>query len=81
MDKIAATYRGRESKITSTAVKQFVEMNPIGYKCETIDNINILQSLLLTQLPPERISGVINLFVAITTNLTENDLENTLVRS
>lgn len=79
MDKIAITFHGKDSKITSATVKKILKLDHIG-ECRVVDNINMLQSLLLKQLPQERISGVINLWSALTGGLREKNLENALVR-
>lgn len=45
-----------------------------------VDAIDVMQSTMLKQLPPERIYGVLNLFYIVHGNGTEQDVENALVR-
>lgn len=78
MDKLANTYHGKDSNVTATAVQRVIQTNYIG-ECREVDNINVLQSLLLKQLPAERIAGLINLLSAFSGGLREKDLENALV--
>lgn len=77
MDGLADELDGRSSKITSATFNEKI-WNDIEF-C-FIDDINVLQTILLRQLPPERVSGVINLFYVISGIGSEQDLENALVR-
>lgn len=47
--------------------------------CWIIETINISRSVLLKELPQERIGGVINLIAALFGEATEQELENALV--
>lgn len=42
-------------------------------------NYYILPSMLSKQLPPERFNGVLNLFLALRTNVTKEEISATLV--
>lgn len=79
MDSLANKFGGSDSKITSATVKEELS-TPDKDECWIVDLINILQPVLLKQLPLERISGVINLLYVLNGSGTENDLENALVR-
>lgn len=71
-------FDGKNTKITAATVKnQHLKME--YDECVVINLIDVLQSLLLKQLPSERISGAINLLYVLAGGGTENDLENALV--
>lgn len=76
MDDLADKFGGKTAKITS--VKEKISEKDRD-ECLVVNKIEILQSILLKQLPAERISGVLNSFYVLDGDGTEQDLENALV--
>lgn len=79
MSVLANVFDGRVSKITLATVKQ-QHLKMDNDECVVMDLIDVLQSLLLKQLPSERINGVINLLYVLAGGGSEHDLANALVR-
>lgn len=79
MESLATKYHGKDAKITVATVKE-VNSKIEQDECTTVNTIDILQSLLRGQVPPERISGVINLFYALDADKSKEELEHALVR-
>lgn len=79
MDILADYFDGSSSKITSSYAKEMTAELDNEDKCEFVDIIDTLQTLLLKQLPRKRICGVINLCSVLLGDGTKKDLEHALV--
>lgn len=81
MDELANHLDGKNVKLTSTTVIEKISNwdDDDDDKFCTVDVIDIIHSLLLKQLPPERFDGVINLLYVLEGIGTVKDLENALV--
>lgn len=77
MDELANKFDGKTTKITLEKLKI---SNSRLDECLLVNKINIIQSIMLKQLPAERISGVVNLCYVLYGNGTEQDVENALVK-
>lgn len=69
------------SKIDVNVVKRPTNDNSTTAVEETefVDSVQILQAVLLKQLPTERISGLINIIYAMRSSATEKEVESGLV--
>lgn len=88
MNVMADVFNATRAKVNITTVKEKIleekAMIPTVLPlendiCSFIDRISILPSLLLKELPAERVSGIINLHYAMFGSGTDKDLENALV--
>lgn len=79
MEQLAVTFDGKNAKITSATVQQKLSTHDQD-ECLNVNIIDILKSILLKELPLDRISGIFNLIYALDGDGTEKDLESALVR-
>lgn len=75
---MAVSFEGDETTITLDDVKIVVRQI---YRDDQaiVDIIDLMESTMLKQLPPEHIYGVLNLFYALHGNGTEKEIEDALV--
>lgn len=76
MINIARKLNGEKEKITVETVKEQCKMDP-DYK--TVDGMHVLHTILLRELPPERIGGIINLVLSTRPSATTEEIEDSLV--
>lgn len=76
MIDIARKLNGEKEKITLGTVKEQCKMDP-DYK--TVDGMHVLHTILLRELPPERIGGLINLVLSTRPSATTEEIEDSLV--
>lgn len=77
MDISGEILDGRRRKIDASTVKDHSKDLPNEYR--VIDDANILETILLRQIPSERINGVLTLFFALRNGATNEEIENALV--
>lgn len=68
-----------ETKLDEAAIKKIENVPQPQDVFFMVDNLQIIQSLLSKQLPPEQFNGVINLFLAFRPNATEEEIQNAVV--
>lgn len=73
---LAKALKGEKGKITVDTVKEHSKKEP-DYKC--VDSMHIFHTILLRELPPERIGGIINLILATRPSATTEEVEDSLV--
>lgn len=88
MDAFANKFDGKDSKINLTTMKDHILKEKAEAQsvlpmendvCSIIDRMSILPTLLLKELPAERVGGVINLNYLLYGGLADKDMENALV--
>lgn len=75
---LAAKSKG--SKIDVSAVRGHYTVNSMN-EYVLIDNTKILYDILLKELPMERVSGIVNLMLAMRPASTDNEINNALVKA
>lgn len=79
LKKLATEYHGNDTKITLASLKEHrARMN--FFDQWVFNEIELMQSAMLKQLPAERVSGVLNVFYALNGRATDETLEHAMVR-
>lgn len=77
MDIPGEVLDGRRRRIDVSTVRGHSKDLPNEYR--VIDDANVLETILLRQIPSERINGVLTLFFALRNGATNEEIENALV--